>query len=166
MSIATPCTSCTCSCSSGLLLSLTQSNATVCVSSGTCGFTTYQFTWRAPSTTSATIKFQFLIAMSGTYWGLDSVSVKDSSSIEKITNGNFSSKSSWNESCGMSSCASIGNYGPGGTPVYVVNYITSSNYYSVSQTFTIVACETYNISFSIALYQASGSTANAFVYIY
>jgi len=163
--LATACTSCTSSCLSGLLLSLNQSSATAWGTGGT-GFTSYQFTWIAPSTTSATIQFQFYTTSTGNYWDLDNVSVRDSSGTEKVVNGGFSTKSSWNETCSISSCASIQNYGPSSSSDYWVNCISSTNYYSVSQTFTTVACETYNVSFQIARYKTSTNTANAFVYLY
>jgi hypothetical protein len=165
ISLATACTSCTSSCSSGLLLSLNQASASAWTNGGT-GYTTYQFNWLAPSITSATIQFQFFTMVSGNYWDLDSVSVTDSSGAQKIVNGGFSSKSSWTETCSISGCASIQNYAVGSTSDYWVNCISSSNYYSVSQTFTIVACATYNITFQIARYKSSTDTSNAFVYIY
>ena len=165
LSLATACTSCTSSCLSGLILSLTQSTASGWTNNGG-GFTTYVFTWLAPSTTAATIQFQFYTTTSGNYWDIDSVSIKDSTGAEKITNGDFNSKSSWTETCGMSSCALIQYFGPGSTTDYWVNCISSSNYYSVSQTFTTVPCTAYNISFAIARYQGSMNPANAYVYIH
>lgn len=165
MSLATACAVCTSSCASGLLLSLSQANSTAWLSGGG-GFTTYQFSWLAPSATSATIQFQFFTTTSGNYWDVDNVSVKSISGTEVITNGGLSSKSSWTETCGIGSCASIQNYGPSLSPNYWVNCISSSNYYSVSQTFPILACGTYNITFQMARYKGSTNTANAFVYIY
>jgi hypothetical protein len=144
---------------------LTKSNASQWTGSGT-GFTTYQFVWLAPSTTSATIQFQFYTTVIGHYWDLARVSVKDSFGAEKILNGNFSSKSSWNETCGIDSCASLQYYGPGLTLEYFVNCTNSSNYYSVSQTFTILPCATYHISFQIATYTSTATVSNAYVYIY
>jgi hypothetical protein len=163
--LATACTSCTSPCSSGLLLSLNQSSASAWGTGGT-GFTTYVFSWFAPSTTLATIQFQFYTTASGNYWDVDNVSIKDSSGTEKITNGGFISKSSWNETCSASTCAQIQNYGPSSSSNYWVNCISSSNYYSVRQTFTTVACATYNISFQMARFKGSTNTANAYVYIY
>ncbi|CAM4977684.1 unnamed protein product [Rotaria socialis] len=161
----TACTSCTSSCSSGLMLLLSQSNSSAWGAGGT-GFTTYQYYWIAPSTTTATIQFQFFTTSSGNYWDIDNVSIKDSTGVEKITNGGFISKASWNETCSMSGCASIQNYGPSLSPDYWINCISTSNYYSVSQTFTTVPCAAYNVSFDIARYKTNTNTANAYIYIY
>jgi hypothetical protein len=147
------------------LLSLNQSSASAWGTGGT-GYTAYQFTWLASSTTSATIQFQFYTITSGNYWDLQSISVKDSSGTEQLINGNFNTKSSWNETCSISGCASIQKYGSNLTSVYWVNCISSSNYYSVSQTFPTGACATYNITFQISRYKGSTSTANAYVYVY
>ena len=163
--LATACTGCTSSCASGLLLSLTQASSSAW-SAGGGGFTTYQFNWLAPSATSATIQFQFYTTTFGNYWDLDSVSARDTSGTEMIINGALTSKSSWSETCGMGSCASIKSYGPGLTPNYWVNCTSLSNYYSVSQTFPIVACATYNITFSIARYKVTTNVSNAYAYIY
>jgi hypothetical protein len=165
MCLASACTGCTSSCTSGLLLSLTQASSSAW-STGGNGFGTYRFTWLAPSATSGTIQFQFFTTTSGNYWDLDNVSVKDTSGAEAITNGGLSSKASWTETCGIGSCASIQSYGPGLSPNYWVNCISSSNYYSVSQTFPIVACGTYNFTFQMARFKGSTNVANAFVYIY
>ena len=165
MSLATACTGCTNSCTSGLLLSLTQASSSAWTTGGN-GFTTYQFTWLAPSATSATIQFQFYTTTFGNYWDLDSVSTKDTAGTELMTNGGLSTKASWSETCGIGGCALIKNYGPGLTPNYWVNCTSLSNYYSVSQTFPILACGTYNITFQMARYKGSTNIANAFVYIY
>jgi hypothetical protein len=94
------------------------------------------------------------------------VSVKDSSATEHIINGGFSSISSWNQTCSISSCASIGPYGPGSSQVYLINCVSSTNYYTISQTFASVACMNYTISFAIALDKVFGATAHAYAYIY
>ena len=165
VSLATACTGCVNSCASGLVLSLTQATSSAWTGGGG-GFTTYQFSWLAPSATSATIQFQFYTTTSGNYWDVDNVSAKNTSGTELIANGGLSTKASWNEACGISSCASIQNYGPSSSPNYWVNCINSTNYYSVSQTFPILPCGTYNITFQMARYKGSTNTANAFVYIY
>ena len=162
--LVSSCTGCTNPCTAGLLLTLNQSSASGWTSGGN-GFTTYAYTWTAPDT-SSTIHFQFYTSASSNYWDLDSVSVKDSSATEKITNGGFSSKASWSETCGIGSCASIENYGPGLTSNYWINCINSTNYYSVSQTFTSIPCMKYNISFAIARYKGSTAPAFAYAYIY
>lgn len=162
--LVSACTSCSSTCPDGLLLKLNQTSASGWGNGGT-GFTTYTFTWIAPDT-SSTILFKFYTTANGNYWNLDNVSVKDSSGIEKIVNGGFSSKSSWTETCSISSCAMIQNFGPGMSSDYWINCVSSTNYYTVSQTFTSVPCMTYTISFDIARYKGSGATTNAFVYIY
>ena len=165
VSVGTACTSCTGPCSSGLILSLDQNNASKWQFNYT-GFTRYQYTWRAPAVTSATIQFQFYTITSGNYWDIATVSVKDSSGVENIVNGNFITKLSWNETCGMISCAFIKPYGPGGSLDYWVNCTSSAQYYSVSQTFTTVPCAMYNISFLISRYAWTTDIAKAFVYVY
>ena len=152
-------------CSSGLILSLDQNNASHWGGGGS-GFTKYQYTWRASTATSATIQFQFYTTTGGNYWNIDGVSVKDSSGVEKIINGDFSDKSSWDETCSINSCSSIQNYGPGLSSDYWVNCIHSTNYYSVSQTFPTLACAMYNISFQVARYAPTMDSAKAFVYIH
>ena len=164
VSSATPCTICTCPRSSGLILSLDQNNASVWQNDCT-GFTKYQYTWHAPATTSATIQFQFYTNRSGNYWDLATVSVRDSSGAEKIINGNFYDKSSWNETCGMNSCASIQPYGPGGSLDYWVTCHNATNHYSVSQRFPIVANAIYNVSFQISRFQGPSGLAKAYVYV-
>ena len=126
ISVAPACTDCTGPCSSGLILSLDQNNASKWQYNHT-GFTRYQYTWRAPAATSATLKFQFYTIRSGNYWNVDSVSVKDSSGAEKIINGDFATKSSWNETCGISSCALIRNFGPGGSADYILGELHQFN---------------------------------------
>ena len=163
--VAPACTSCTSPCSSGLILSLDQNNASHWGSGGS-GFTKYQYTWRASTATSATIQFQFYTITSGNYWDIATVSVKDSSGVQNIVNGNFTTKLSWNETCGMISCAFIKPYGPGGSLDYCDQCYSSTNYFSVSQTFTTIPCATYNISFQLSRYAPTTNTAKAFVYIY
>ena len=162
--LVSACTGCSSSCTAGLLLTLNQASASPWATGGN-GFTTYTYTWIAPDT-SSTIHFQFYTVASNNYWNLDNVSVKDSSGVEKITNGALSSKASWTETCGIGACAAIQNFGPGLSPDYWVNCVSSTNYYSVSQTFTSVPCMTYNISFVMARYKGSTAVSNAFVYIY
>ena len=162
--LVSACAGCSSFCTAGLLLRLNQSSASGWTSGGN-GFTTYTYSWIAPDA-SSTIHFQFFTVASNNYWNLDSVSVRDSSGVERITNGAFNSKTGWTETCSIGGCASIQNYGPGLTPDYWVNCVSSTNYYSVSQTFTSVPCMTYNISFAIARFKGSTAVSNAFVYIY
>lgn len=158
------CSSCTGPCAPGRLLTLNQSSASGW-SSGGNGYTTYTYSWIAPDT-SSTLQFQFHSSASNNYWNLDSVSVKDSSATERLINGGFTNKTAWNETCGIGSCASVENYGPGLTPDYWVGCISATTYYSVSQTFASVPCMTYNITFSIARYKGSTQPAFAYAYIY
>ncbi len=146
------------------MLTLSQASASQWGAGGT-GFTTYTYTWIAPDT-SSTVLFQFYSTSTSVYWDLDDVSVKDSFGTEIIINGNFaSSTSSWNQTCSISSCATTPNYGPGSTPAYVVNCDSATNYYSVSQTFTTVACMNYTITFELAVYRGLG-TSNFHAYIF
>lgn len=100
-------------------MSLSQTNASQWI--GTAGnyptiggFTNYSYTWIAPDTSSI-IQFAFQTPTNNFYWDLDNVSVKNSSNIEQLINGNFElqSKTGWNESC--QTCSSIERYGPLGS---------------------------------------------------
>jgi hypothetical protein len=98
---------------------------------------------------------------------LDNVSVKSSSGTELLTNGGFNSVvPPWNQTCSMNTCGSIQSFGPSSSSDFFVGCNSPTNYYSVSQTFTIVACASYNISFQIARYKINTNAAYAYAYIY
>jgi hypothetical protein len=84
---------------------------------------------------------------------------------QHIANSDFSSKSSWNETCSMSSCATVASYGPNLSSVYFINCCSSPYYYSVSQTLSTVPYATYNISFAVTLYKGTSNATNANVYV-
>jgi hypothetical protein len=71
------------------------------------GFTNYSYTWMA-SGLSSTIHFAFLSTQFSNYQDLVAVSIKDTSRVKQLINGDFSltTEAGWNETC-QSNCSSI-----------------------------------------------------------
>ncbi|CAF1334138.1 unnamed protein product, partial [Didymodactylos carnosus] len=172
-SVCTPCTSST----SGLLMSLTQANASAWTGtpgsySTIGGYANYTYSWVAPGST-ATIKFAFYTASSDDYWNLDTASVKDTANKEQLVNGdfNYNNSTGWKFTC-RTDCSSVQRFGVLGSPNLWLGCTgtgtgtgTGVQYQYASQTFLTVPCMTYRVSYQIALYNHSGSTANAYIYI-
>ncbi|CAF0865269.1 unnamed protein product [Didymodactylos carnosus] len=164
--VCTPCILST----SGLLMSLTQANASVWT--GTVGsyptiggYANYTYSWIAPGST-ATIKFAFYTASSNDYWDFDTASVKDTANNEQLVNGdfNYNNSTGWTLSC-RTGCSSVQRYGVLGSPNLWIGCTGTGVYQYASQTFSTVPCMTYRVSYQIALYYHGGGTANAYIYI-
>jgi hypothetical protein len=129
------------------------------------GYTNYTFTWIAPDTSSM-IRFAFQTTTNNLYWNLDNVSVKSSTNVEQLINGDFelNNKNGWNESC--QTCPSTQRYGPLGSYNYWVGCSSTTIYQFLSQTFTSSPCMTYTIRFEMALYKTGGAgTGLAYAYM-
>ncbi|UJR19981.1 hypothetical protein I4U23_023115 [Adineta vaga] len=113
-------------------------------------WTLFTYSYQATNSTTLTIKFSFQASVDYK-WYVDDVSIKDSSSNEKITNGK------------LENSPSLTGWTTGYSGVCIFNYgITSNEYHSssksyysscitgitwISQSFNVISGQTYNISF-------------------